>query len=217
MNWATGVPARSTVPGKSTRRHHISVDVPAPASTAVPRSPGSLATGLQRRIVQRHSKPSGVSNLRFSFASSAFRSPTGWNLSACVTVRHEATFRQRAQLSPQSVAGGARRAKGTHSSTPPSMQPTKLLKQQCHTVWRQEEPQLHSFDRKGGLQPSICNKATLHLQIPCGHKQTCSKMHTDATGKGQRVTRECVWLRADLDATGPIQRVHCWMPHLSEH
>ena len=59
MNWATGVPARSTVPGKSTRRHHIGVDVPAPSdcsSSAIPRV--SLATGPQRRIVQRHFKPS---------------------------------------------------------------------------------------------------------------------------------------------------------------
>ena len=141
----------------------------------------------------------------------------GWNLSACVTVRHEAAFGQRAQLSPQSVAGGARRAKGTHSSTPPSMPPTKLLKQQCHTVWRQEDPNFPLSTARAGFQPSICNKTNLHLHIPCGHKQTCSQMHTDATSKVQRVTRECVWLRPDLDATGPIQRVHCWMPHKSEH
>ena len=127
MNWATGVPASSTVPRKSTRRHHISVDVPAPATAAAPRSPDSLEAGPQQRIVQRYFKPSGVSSLRFPLHPVPSGHP--WMEFVCVTVRHEAAFGQRAQLSPQECRGGARRAKGTHSSTPPSMPPTNEASQ----------------------------------------------------------------------------------------
>ena len=206
MNWATGVPAGSTVPGKSTRRHHISVDVPAPATAAVPRSPDSLAAGPQRRIVRRHFKPSQACQACVFLCIQCLPVTPGWNLSACVTVRHEAAFGQRAQLSPQECRGRGSTCKGNtqlHASVDAAHE-RSFSSNSAKQFGGKRSPTFTLSTARAGFQPSICNKTPLHLHIPCGHKQTCSQMHTDATSKVQRVTRDCVWLRADLDATGPI-------------
>ena len=33
--------------------------------------------------------------------------------------------------------------------------------------------------------------------------------------QGEKATRECVWLRTDLNTTSPFQRAHRWTPHKS--
>ena len=115
----------------------------------------------------------------------------GWNLSACVTVRHEAAFRQRALTTE--CRGRGSTCKG-NTQLPVDAAHEASQAAVPYSLAARGAPTSNLSTARAGLQPSICNKNTLHLQIPCGHKQTCSKMHTDATSKGQRVTPECVWL-----------------------
>ena len=81
------------------------------------------------------------------------------------------------------------------------------------TLW--EEPQLLPFDREGGAHPPYATKYISHLQNPRNLKQACAKLAHRCTREGEKATRECVWLRTDLNTTSPFQRAHRLMPHKS--
>ena len=81
------------------------------------------------------------------------------------------------------------------------------------TLW--EEPQLLPFDREGGAPSTTRDKIYL-TSSKSAQSQTClCKMAHRCTRECEKTTRECAWLRTDLNTTSPNQRAHRWMPHKS--